>query len=179
MGEKKLDVPYYSQYTDLTDKDQRLVACGMTCVHMALSFYGKAQLSLDELVATGMREGGFGSSGWLHDYLVSVFTKAGISCERREQMQDRDVDDVRGALDEGNPVIISGVRRFFDRRIFHQVILVGYRESDGGKLDGFYYHDPAALRAEDGQDLYAPLGTFLLDWRRMAIFPGSAGVAEE
>lgn len=169
--ETKLNVPYYSQYNDVRDGDHRLRACGMTCAYMALKFFEAPVPTLDEMIGQGMQRGGFGDSGWIHDYFVSLFKSFGLACERYEGMRDRDVEQFRQMIHSGNPVIVSVARRMFDQRQFHQVLLTGVRESEAGALEGFFYHDPASLRQEGARHLYVPLPTFYLDWRHMAIFP--------
>lgn len=165
----KLEVPYASQYLDVKDREQHLIACGMTCVYMALKFFDKNGDDLDTLVEKGMNDGGYTKSGWLHDYLLQVFKDHGAQAYREENMRDRDVEKIAQAIKVGNPVIVSAERRLFDQRQFHMVLITGIREADG-QLEGFFYHDPASLRREKAH-LYVPLQTFLLDWRRKAIYP--------
>jgi uncharacterized protein YvpB len=166
-----LNVPISSQYLDIDEKIHLLTACGMTSVYMGLKFYGTEGISLDEVVKKGVEEHGFSKSGWIHDYLVKVFQDHGYECYRKEGMRDRDVEEIRKAIQAGNPVIISTQRMMFDRRIFHMVIVTGIRENGAGELEGFFYHDPAGLRLEEVTNLFVSVPVFLQYWRRMAIFP--------
>lgn len=166
----KLPVPYYSQYLDVADKDQALKSCGMTCVHMILHYFEKEPPSLDGMVSKGISEGGFSPSGWLHDYFVGLFKEFGLSSFREEGMRERDVEKFADSLSNGNPVIMSAERRLFDKRSFHMVVLTGFRRDSAGKLEGFFYHDPASLHPEDAKHQYVPLPTLYLSWRKMAIF---------
>ncbi len=166
-----LGVPISSQYLEIDERIQLLTACGMTSVFMGLKFFGTEKISLPQLVNKGVEEGGFGKSGWLHDYLVKVFKDYGYECYRKEGMRDRDVEEIRVAIKAGNPVIVSAQRMMFDRRIFHMVIITGVRETQLGELEGFFYHDPAGIRMEDVTNLYVSVPIFLQYWRRMAIFP--------
>lgn len=166
----KLDVPYFSQYRDVHDCDNRLRACGMTCAYMILTYFGAEVPTLDELIVRGMREGGYGPSGWVHDYFVKLFQDFGFACERREQMPDEEVERLRNALQSGNPVIVSVVRRMWEETDFHMVVLTGYREDEQGRLEGFFYHNPAGMQISK-ENRYVPLPIFLLDWRGMAILP--------
>ena len=167
----KLAVPYFSQYRDIRDADHRLRGCGMTSTYMVLKYFGADVSSLDDETEKGMAEGGFGPSGWYHDYFVKLFRSYGFPCERREHLREREVADFRESLKTGNPVIISVVRRLWDQRLFHMVVLTGYREDEKGNLLGFFYHDPASMREDGSQHLYVDLSVFFLDWRGMAIFP--------
>jgi len=171
----KLDVPYFSQYKDIRDGDHRLRACGMTSTYMVLKYFGASVPSLDEMVEKGMLEGGYGSSGWKHEYSVTLFRNLGYVCERRENMRDHDVEAFQVAIKNGNPVIVSAERRLWDQRIFHMVVLTGIRENAKGDLEGFFYHDPASVREEGSQHLFVPITLFFLDWRRMAILPNRNG----
>lgn len=168
---KKLEVPYVSQYRDVQNPDYRLRSCGMTCVNMVLQYFKTALPTLDEMIGHGMEHGGYSTSGWKHDYFVNLIKGYGHACERMENMRDSDVSLLRDSIVHGNPVIVSAEMRIFDRRLFHQVLLTGVRETSEGVLDGFYYHDPASLSTEGGKDLYASLPVFFLSWRKMAIFP--------
>lgn len=170
-----LEVPYSSQYIDIQEKTHLLTACGMTSVYMALKYYGIESDSLDKLVEKGVNDGGFAESGWLHDYLVKVFTEHNIGCHRMEGMVDRDTNQIWESLKNKNPVIISMQRLSFDRRIFHMVIITGYRENAGGKLEGFFYHDPAGLVPSNVTNLFVSIPVFLQYWRKMAIFPKRNG----
>jgi len=167
----KLDVPYFSQYKDVQEPSHRLTSCGMTCVYMALQYLGSETPTLDEMIQGGVEAGGYGRSGWIHDYFVNLFQESGYECERHEHMRDSDVHMISFAIKNGSPVILSVERRLWDQRLFHMVLITGVRESSNGDLEGFFYHDPASLRENGSRHLYVPLGTFYLDWRRMAIFP--------
>lgn len=165
----KLDVPYFSQYLDVSGIEQQHRTCGMTCVYMVLKYFGAKTEPLDELIAIGEREGGYGSSGWIHDYLVKVFQNHGFACERREGMSETDVELFRQAIKDDNPVIVSVERALFDRRDFHMLVLTGIRENKEGRLEGFFYHDPASTKRVEHR--YVQLPAFYLSWRHMAILP--------
>jgi uncharacterized protein YvpB len=167
----KLDVPYFSQYVDIQDGGHRLRACGMTSAYMILKYFGVNVPSLDEMVERGMREGGYGPSGWKHDYFVTLFREYGFSCERQENMRDKDIEIFRMAIKNGNPVIISVTLRLWDQRNFHMLVLTGIRENINGELEGFFYHDPASLKEGGARHFYVPVPLFFTDWRRMAILP--------
>ena len=169
--DKKLDIPYFSQYLDVQNEENRPRACGMVCAYMALKHFGGEVPKLDDLIDQGIKNGGYSKSGWIHDYFVNLFKNFGYDCERRENMRDREVRLLAQYIQEGSPVMASVIRRMWDRRSFHIVLLTGVRLSADMEVEGFFYHDPAALRGENMRHLYVPLQTFYLDWRRMAILP--------
>lgn len=162
-----LSVPFISQYQDVDTKEYRQRACGMCCVRMTLLQFGETPPPIDDMITEGMKNGGYSESGWRHDYFVSLFQKAGYGCERKELMQDVDVVLFRNALIAGNPVLVSSQYHTFGERLFHMVLLIGVREGTDGAIEGFFYQDPARIRAE----LYVSLADFLQDWRHLAIFP--------
>lgn len=166
-----LPVPYFSQYLDVGNSTLGLTACGMTSAYMALKYYGHKNGTLKSFVEKGVQDGGYGDSGWVHDYLVQIFNENNISCKRKEKMGEGDVFEIQKHIKKGNPVIVSIQNISFDRRMFHMVLLVGIRESVEGNLEGFFYHDPAGLRREEVSNLYVSIPVFLQYWRRMAIFP--------
>ncbi len=165
----KLDVPYFSQYKEVEGKENCLKACGMTCVYSVLKYHEIQIPSLNEMVIQGIQNSGLDLSGWKHDYFVDLFTSFGFLSERKESMRDTDVEIIKQNILDGYPVIISAERKLFDKRIFHMVVITGIRQSTNGNLEGFFYNDPASLQDEFGK-CYVPLQTFLLSWRRMAIF---------
>jgi Papain-like cysteine protease AvrRpt2 len=167
----KLDVPYFSQYKDVEGAELRQVSCGMTCAYMVLKYFGADVPTLDKMIERGIREGGYGPSGWIHDYFVKLFKDLGFECERQENIPERKIRMFRQNIRDGNPVMISVVRTMWDRRDFHIVLLTGVRESEVGEIEGFFYHDPAGLRQDGNTHRYVPVPLFFVDWRRMAILP--------
>jgi hypothetical protein len=166
----KLEVPYFSQYLEVDNKENCLKACGMTCVYMVLKYNHMEIETLDNMVLEGIDTGGFGISGWSHDYFVDLFIKLGFESERKESMRNNDVTMIQENILNGYPVIVSAERILFDKKIFHQVLLTGIRQDDKGNLEGFFYHDPASLQPELATHCYVPIKTFFLSWRKMAIF---------
>lgn len=170
MLDTKLEVPYSSQYLDVTDKEQALKACGMTCVFMVINFFGINNHSLDQMVSEGISNGGFSKNGWIHDYFVKLFNRNGLKSNRMENMRDSDVNLIAERVRESCPVIVSVERRMFNDRRFHMIVITGIRENEKGELEGFFYHDPAYFERGEAQHRYVDVKTFFLSWRRMAIF---------
>jgi uncharacterized protein YvpB len=166
-----LPIPYVSQYLDVKEKKHALTACGMTNVYMILKYFGANGDSLDDLVEKGIKDGGYGKSGWIHDYLIEVFKNHGIESYRMEKMLDKDVEKIKESIKSGNPVIVSVQQMLFDRRMFHMILIIGVRENENRELLGFLYHDPAGTKVEEFSDLFVSIPSFLEYWRRMAIFP--------
>jgi hypothetical protein len=169
--DKLLEIPYFSQYLDITDKKHALVGCGMTCVFMVLKYFGSQDKNLDNLVETGIKENGYCKAGWIHDYLIKVLVENGLEAYRKEKMADSDVSEIHLSIKNGNPVIVSIEERVFDRKKFHMMLITGVKENEKGELEGFYYHDPAGLSKETHSNLFVDVADFIQYWRKMAIFP--------
>jgi len=173
----KLNVPYYSQKIDVKDPEWKDRACGITCLKMTLDFYGKDAPGLDELIELGVESGAYGKSGWIHQGLVDVADKFGLTIESREFKSDGESELLREegirqiikSLKEGAPVLVSVVKQFKYTDKFHMVILVG-TQGDEKTPEGFYYHDPDAHTTEEGKNLFVSIEMFRKHWRRMAIF---------
>lgn len=180
----KLDVPYYSQFLDLADQYWMPRACGMACLKMVLDFYihaqsgGKKTPTLLEMCQTGEKEGGYGKSGWFHDYFLKVAREYGFNAERGEKIDGiMGLQKIHDELEAGHPVIVSVTKHILGQQKFHMVVLTGYEENDGtefperkGQLTGFYFNEPESLYKEYGKDVFVDVKAFKHDWRRMAIF---------
>lgn len=173
----KLKVPYYSQKIDVKDSEWKDRACGITCLKMVLNFYGKGAPALDELIELGVESGAYGKSGWIHQGLVDVADRFGLTIESREfksgdeseSLREEGVRQIIKSLKEGVPVLVSVVKKFKYSDKFHMVVLVG-TEGDEENPEGFYYHDPDADAEKEGENLFVSIEMFRKHWRRMAIF---------
>jgi len=167
---KILTVPFYSQYVDISDPYWIIRSCGITCVKMALDYFGAKTPALGDLIKEAVEMGAYGDSGWYHDGLVAVAEKYGAEAYRKEDMDNKSgYLELRNAIAEGGVAIVSVVQRLLGRKKYHQVLLIGYREDENG-LRGFYYHDPASSDHEQGRGLYVSLDVFKVYWRNKAIF---------
>jgi len=164
----KLDVPYYSQFLDVSDKKWMPRACGMACVKMILDFYNAESPELDVLIVEGYKNGGYGKWGWLHDYFVQIFKRFDLGSKRSEGMNN--FEELVNELKNGNPIIISAVKHILGQTKFHMVVLTGVEEDDSGNIVGFYYHDPESTDKETGRNIFVDIETFNNGWRKMAIF---------
>ena len=167
----KLNIPYYSQYRDIKDKEWQKRACGLVCLKMILDFHQNREgstpttsVDLDGLLEIALKKESFGKSGWIHDKLLELAKDFGLSAYRKEEMQNE--DELKDFLDSGNPTIVSiKAKRFapeFENK-FHQIVLTGYDKN------GFYYND-SDYQDESGKDLFVDTKTFQKYWRKMAIF---------
>lgn len=169
-----LDVPYYSQYLDVSDENWKSRACGILCLKMVIDFYKQSNLSADEFLKEGISRGGFGPSGWIHDILVDMAKDFDMTSRRKEYKSQDDneesaIKEILNFLENNQPVIVSAVKNFSEPDKFHLVVLTGL-EKDGDEIKGFYYHDPDSYDKEDGKHKFVLIKTFKNYWRKMAIY---------
>jgi uncharacterized protein YvpB len=192
---KVLDIPYLSQFNNLSDVDWQGKACGITCLAMVLAYYEGEPRPLGNLIELGEEVEAVNNKGdWYDSGLCSVANRLGYSAFRRRwalSKPDIEVFKAEGRTDEDNaayeesalkeglytientlrlgiPVIVSVSKNFDEEKKGHLVVLTGY-EKDGELLSGFYYNDPNA-RGTIRKDEYAHLEKFLKHWKKRGIF---------
>lgn len=169
----KLDVPYYSQYLDISDAYWSPRACGFCCIKMIANFHNIETPEITEIADTAKQEGGYGEHGIIHDWSVGYLNKIGLSAGREEKMcndgSNEGILKLISSLKNKNPVIVSVARERDGKKAFHQVVVTGFEEKDN-EVIGFYINDSASKIKGEGKDVYVPLENFLKEWRAMAIF---------
>ncbi len=176
----KLNVPYYSQYTDVADSDWQPRACAIACLKMALDFeadnFDTVIPSLDKLIKEGIDIDAFNiKEGWSHMGMVFISHNHGVPAYREEfrsmynKREQRLVTighaKILRRLEEGKTSIVSVEGNFKDGGESHQVLIVGHEDGD------FIYHEPSA---KDGTGSFRHISEeeFLRHWRHLAIFIG-------
>lgn len=192
---KVLDIPYISQFDDLSDVEWQGKACGITCLAMVLAFYEGEPRPLSALIELGEEVGAINNKGdWYDSGLCTIANKFGYVAFRRRwalSKADKEVFTGEGRTEEdneayeevalkegiyalentlrlGTPVIISVDKNFNEVGKGHLVVLTGV-EKDGEILAGFYYNDPNA-RGTVRKEEYAHMEKFLKHWKRRGIF---------
>jgi len=172
----KLEIPFYSQYLDVSDEKWQSKACAVVGIKMILEF-NNISISADDLIKEADELGGLTDGGWKHDVLVFLLHNHGVSGYREEfRSSDEAVSNELGeygaikiaqTLDEGNPVQVS--LNLGNREGNHMVLLTGY-EMNEEELKGFYYHDPEEKTEDGGSHKFVSMEDFSKSWRNMAIF---------
>lgn len=166
----KLEVSYYSQFLDVHDEFWIPRACGICCMKMVFEYHGKKMPEILEMAKISEKDGGYGKSGLVHDYIVSTAKALGLDSHREEKMaEELGIQKLLSELKNGNPVIISAIKEILGQTKFHMVVLTGYEEKNN-ELSGFYFHDPEAVDRTKGSYIFVPLKDFKKSWRKMAIF---------
>lgn len=171
----KLEVPFYSQYTNVTDESWQNRACAMACLKMVMDFFApNSNPNIDELIEKGLQiQAYLDNVGWVHAGLCMLARNHGFAAYN-EEFRSLDIEieagliemgirKIRSKLELGLPVIISCSKNFDEFHKPHQIVLVGYDEV------GFYYHEPET-RDDSGANRYVELETFRNHWRKFAIF---------
>jgi hypothetical protein len=157
----KLDVPYYSQFVDVSDHYWMLRACGGVCLKSVVEFHGKEVTDLVSLCNEAKERGGYHlENGWVHEYIVTKVNEYGLEAYRKEGIVD--VGEIVTSLLEGNPVIVSVEKRVLEQTRFHMIVLVGY--------ESFYYHESESTIKEKGMNRVCSSEVFMQYFRGKAIF---------
>lgn len=187
----KLNIPYHSQFDEITMLEWKERGCAPTCLKMCMDFYAeknKLQIpSIDNLIKEGEVIGAYVEKpGWRHDGLIRLAHNYGVPAYSEEfrSMQvnvnsktfsesmfqrnliDIGVQRIREAIDREVPVIVSVSKP----NSSHQIVVIGY-EDNLGSTTGFYINDPDNRNSER-RGTFMPLNEFLNVWRKFAIFVG-------
>jgi len=167
----KLDVPYYSQFSDVKDEYWAPRACGFCCFKMVTEFLGVQTPAIVEQANIAKENGGYSTSGIIHDYVIKLAESYGLSAHREEKMEiEKGLQKVVSFIKRENPVIVSVAKDRDGKKLFHQVVLTGFEEDKEGNLLGLYIHDSAISYKGEGRHIFVSLEDFLNEWRQMAIF---------
>jgi hypothetical protein len=192
----KYEVPFYSQYDDVTRDEWKSRACTIVCMKMALEFVaGQSAPSADQLLDEGMYIGAYTKDGWSHHGVALIahnygvpayleeFKSVKIDLENKKSLPGDFEDSIRDygilkitqELKKGNLVTVSVLRDLSAGGTFHTVLLVGVEEGQNGEILGFYFHDPDTSK-ERRIGAFITLSDFLPIWRKFALFIGKKGV---
>ncbi len=134
-------VPFYSQFTDISSTAWQKVGCGIASLAMLIDFYSEESISVDALLQRGITAGAYlDSAGWIHSGLINLASSYGLTGESRS-LSGLSMDDAFAALEAelvDGPVMAS-VHYTFEptNPIPHLVVINGVK-------DGMvFYNDPA------------------------------------
>lgn len=193
---KKIDIPYYSQHTNVKGDYWQKRSCAIVCLKMIFDFYKNQNEkcdspSIENLIREGIRIKGLDKNkDWMHNKIVMLLRNHGINSYQQEfKSMNIDVDNEKESLSDYSerilndglakiiksienkkPILVSANKHFEIEKRFHMVILSGYKKDEKGELKGFYYIDPDYDDVEEGKNLFVNMKTFKKHWRRMAIF---------
>ena len=134
-------VPFYSQFTDVSDPAWKKLACGIASLAMVLEYQTGEKQSIDALLAEGRRSGAYESkNGWIHDGLIALAQKRGLYGTAYNLHASTTIaafDAFKDSVMQA-PTIVSVQYNFNRKSPISHLIVVNHIE------DGIvYYNDPA------------------------------------
>ncbi len=169
VQKEALQVPFYSQFKDISDPEWQKVGCGITSLGMIIEFYKPNTISVDTLLAQGIAAGAYlSNAGWTYKGLIEVSKKYdmdGSSHDLGGQGATSAFTEFKKHLQDG-PVIAS-VHYNFDPQSTIPHLVVINRIVD----DVLYYNDPAAKNGENR----ISVNKFLKAWKKRFIVVRPAG----
>lgn len=157
------DVPFFSQFYDISSPTWRKVGCGVASLAMLIDFYEPNNVSVDVLLSEGIAEGAYAAgAGWVHSGLARLADEHGLwgmNYDLSSSNMQIAFAQFENALKNG-PVMAS-VHYTFDPKnpIPHLVVMTG---EDGDML---FYNDPAGT--SDGGSISKD--AFKLAWKKRYI----------
>lgn len=157
------DVPFYSQFRDISSAKWQKLGCGVADLAMIINFYKPGAVVPDTLLWEGLRAGAFiDGRGWSHQGLVNLARPYGFEGKSYD-FSNLNKSDAFSALEkilEEGPVIAS-VYYTFDPKspIPHLAVINGVRG------DFVYYNDPAS----SGANRKISVAGFLSGWKKRII----------
>lgn len=156
------NVPFYSQFTNITSPSWKKVGCGIASLAMIIDFY-KPAVSVDTLLGQGIATGAYDyNAGWTYAGLIRLAKKydlTGTSYDLASSKSSVAFAKLKEFAKDG-PVMVSIHYKFDPKsKIPHLVVI------DGITDDTVYYNDPAAKsgKKEISTDL------FLKAWKKRFI----------
>jgi ABC-type bacteriocin/lantibiotic exporter with double-glycine peptidase domain len=156
------DVPFYSQFKDITSPTWQKVGCGVASLAMVIDYY-KPAVSVNTLLKQGVAAGAYlESSGWTYKGLISLGKQYGLdgaSYDLAKLSKAGAFAQFKGYLKDG-PVVASVHYKFDPKSIVpHLVVINGIRD------DSLYYNDPADTVGEKT----ISTADFLAAWKKRFI----------
>lgn len=140
------DVPFYSQFADITPVSWRKVGCGIASTAMLIDFYSTQAVDVDTLLQQGIAANAFLSdAGWTHQGLINLTKQFGLDGVS-VSLADRTMEAAFAALAtvvEAGPVMVSVHYTFQPTNpIPHLAVITGIDD------ERVYYNDPAEPQGE-------------------------------
>ncbi len=136
------EVPFYSQFKDISSAKWQKVGCGIASLAMIIDYYKPGQMSsVDKLLEEGISNGAYlNGTGWIHNGLINVSKEYGLNGTAYD-LSYKNTNDALNELEKDldNGPVIASVHYTFDPQnpIPHLVVL---NKIEG---DNLYYNDPS------------------------------------
>lgn len=157
------DVPFYSQFNDISDPEWKKLSCGIASLAMIIDFYDLNTVSVNSLLDEGIKAGAYiYNAGWSHNGLALLAKNHGLEGNTYDfsGLSDQDALERFVAIINEGPVIAS-VHYTFDpaNPIPHLAVITGI---DDGTV---YYNDPAG--SSDGGKI--SIDDFMKVWKKRLV----------
>lgn len=159
------EVPFYSQFSDISSEKWQKLGCGIASLAMLIDFYtpGAGTVSVNSLLKEGIDAGAFiNGAGWSHQGLASLSNKYGLKGKTYDlsKLDNKTAfAQFEKTLQEG-PVIVSVHYKLDPKNpIPHLVVVNGISD---GKV---YFNDPAS--ASGGKNI--SVEDFIKAWKKRFI----------
>ncbi len=136
------DVPFYSQFTDISSPSWQKVGCGIASLAMLIDHYSKEDtIDVDELLVAGIQSNAYvEDAGWSHAGLIALaqsYGLTGASHSLAHLTQSAAFAELENVLKTG-PVMVSVHYTFEPTNPIPHLVVVN--RVDHGRI---YYNDPA------------------------------------
>lgn len=157
------DVPFYSQFADITPVSWRKVGCGIASTAMLIDFYSSEVVDVDVLLQQGIAANAFLSdAGWTHQGLINLTKQFGLN-GASVSMSHLTMEAAFAALEtvvSQGPVMVSVHYTFQPTNpIPHLAVITGIDDKR------VYYNDPA--EPQGGGDI--SIAQFKSAWKKRYI----------
>ncbi len=156
-------VPFYSQFQDITPPAWQKVGCGVTSLAMVVDYYAPNTVSVNTLLKQGIAAGAYSANaGWTYKGLIALaktYGFEGTSYDLGRSDAQAAFAQFKEQLKDG-PVIVSVHYKFDPKSTIPHLVVI-----DGIVNDTVYYNDPAAK----GGEKQISTANFLKGWKKRFI----------
>jgi hypothetical protein len=194
----KLNIPFYSQYSNSIEKEWQSRSCAVLCLKMLFDFYGiKTEIAnlikegliiSNDLAQKGKLFSGYTKEhGWGHDLLVILLNNHNLLSYRQDfrsmkidlenkiflksefEFIDQGVKKIEKQIESKKPVIVSVAKNIENKRkTGHVILITGFEKKR--EIVGFYFNDPEMKNESEGKDVFVNINDFKKVWKKLAIF---------
>lgn len=135
------EVPFYSQFTDITKPGWQKIGCGIASVAMLIDYYSDENINVDALLDRGIANNAYlTDAGWIHSGLIGLARSYGLdgqSMSLAHLSKDAALAELERVLAAG-PVMASVHYTFEPTNPIPHLVVINHIK-DGT----VYYNDPA------------------------------------
>ena len=136
------DVPFYSQFIDITRHEWQKVGCGVTSLAMIINYYKPGATSVNDLLTKGIAGGAYDqNAGWIYNGLITLAEKYGLKGTTYDFAQSTNVAAFAQfkKIATTGPVIVSVHYKFDPKSTIPHLVVI-----DSIDDNIVYYNDPAS-----------------------------------